>query len=488
MSAHTGNKLIWIIAGGLAFLVLVILASSLRSSPSVSTTDVASREPDMPAIDVEGDTPGETLKSLVTNSNLIKSRSIEQEKEIETLRHELSELASRHADTLRRVEGLPGSHSVDASASTTDALMEKISRLERRLDQQAGSGALPPGAQPTDIPHAFGFGERIDGLTGGVKRFANNFSHGDSGSTGSQQPATGYVRILPLNAKEGSGGSLTNASLDKLTPPALPDALTKKLDQQPVEPRYTIPMNATLYEATAMTALVGRVPVNGGVRDAFEVKFILGRENLAANGLRIPGLSGMIFAGVATGDWNLSCVSADIKSATYVWDDGRIQTITTESLQQKGNKQSSKNNITSTGGQRIGWISTRQGIPCIPGKRISDAGTAAMLRVLLAVGEGYAKAQAESQVTRTVTTSGATTGAVTGDVGEYYKNIAAANAISEAGDIIQERWRETFDAIFVAPGKDIAVNITRTLPVDYDPNARKLVYSADATDRTRRLD
>jgi hypothetical protein len=47
----------------------------------------------------------------------------------------------------------------------------------------------------------------------------------------------------------------------------------------------TVPRNATLIGATAMTALVGRVPVQGQVRDPMPFKVITGADNLAANGL-----------------------------------------------------------------------------------------------------------------------------------------------------------------------------------------------------------
>ena len=51
-----------------------------------------------------------------------------------------------------------------------------------------------------------------------------------------------------------------------------------------------------------MTALVGRVPIQGQVRDPMPFKVITGKENLAANGLRIPGIE------VAVRDSLVACV------------------------------------------------------------------------------------------------------------------------------------------------------------------------------------
>ena len=93
-----------------------------------------------------------------------------------------------------------------------------------------------------------------------------------------------------------------------------------------VEPVYTIPKNSTLIGSTSMTALMGRVPINGSVEDPYPVKIIVGNENLTANGLELPEVSHMIFSGTATGDWTLSCVRADLTSVTYVFEDGTIQT------------------------------------------------------------------------------------------------------------------------------------------------------------------
>ncbi|MCP4211313.1 MAG: TIGR03752 family integrating conjugative element protein, partial [Halieaceae bacterium] len=66
--------------------------------------------------------------------------------------------------------------------------------------------------------------------------------------------------------------------------------LTESLNT--VRPVYTVPRNATLIGSTAMTALVGRVPVQGQVRDPMPFKIITGADNLAANGLTVPGVQG----------------------------------------------------------------------------------------------------------------------------------------------------------------------------------------------------
>ena len=76
-----------------------------------------------------------------------------------------------------------------------------------------------------------------------------------------------------------------------------------------------------------MTALIGRIPVKGRVQDPMPFKVIVGADNLAANGITIPGVAGMVASGVALGDWTLSCATGDITSMSFVFQDGTIRTV-----------------------------------------------------------------------------------------------------------------------------------------------------------------
>src|SRR5690606_11268554 len=91
----------------------------------------------------------------------------------------------------------------------------------------------------------------------------------------------------------------------------LGSSLSKKV-MGTTTPNYTIPARATGFDAVALTALIGRVPVSGSVVDPFPVKLVLGQDNLAANGHHIPGLDGIILDGIAQGDWTLGCVSVKL--------------------------------------------------------------------------------------------------------------------------------------------------------------------------------
>ncbi|STY64147.1 integrating conjugative element protein, PFL_4705 family [Mannheimia haemolytica] len=119
-----------------------------------------------------------------------------------------------------------------------------------------------------------------------------------------------------------------------------------------ITPVYTVPSNSTFLDSVAMTGLIGRIPIDNKVSDAYPFKVLIGRENLIANGIELPDVEGAIVSGTATGDWTLSCVRGDVKSMTFVFNDGRIVSTTN-----KGNS------------ENIGWLSDSSGIPCVPGER-----------------------------------------------------------------------------------------------------------------------
>ena len=92
---------------------------------------------------------------------------------------------------------------------------------------------------------------------------------------------------------------------------------------------------------------------------------LVGAENLAANGLALPEVAGVIFRGTALGDWNLSCVRGRLLSATFVFRNGTIRTV-------RGNEQ-----------EPLGELADEFGVPCVSGKRITDAASYLTVSLLI---------------------------------------------------------------------------------------------------------
>ena len=120
-----------------------------------------------------------------------------------------------------------------------------------------------------------------------------------------------------------------------------------------------------------MTALIGRVPIDGTVNDPYPFKVLIGPDNLTANGIDIPDVAGAVVSGTASGDWTLSCVRGQIRSVTFVFQDGTIRTVPEDSSKGGSSGAQDHNGASTQGG--LGWISDPYGIPCVSGERRSNA-------------------------------------------------------------------------------------------------------------------
>lgn len=231
--------------------------------------------------------------------------------------------------------------------------------------------------------------------------------------------------------------------------------------------------------ATAMTALLGRVPVRGEVRDAMPFKVITGSDNLAANGLSVPGVEGMIWSGTAVGDWTLSCVTGRLESVTFVFDDGSIRTISSDD----------RSNPSGDTNRPLGWISDARGIPCVSGQRKSNAAAFLSQRIGVKAIEAAAEAAAAAQTTTVVRDSGAVSNSVDGDTGKYVIGRTFAEGSNEIAQWLLQRQAQSFDAVFVAAGARLAIHVDRELSIDLDPQGRRLSYAtSDTKPITHRLD
>ena len=211
----------------------------------------------------------------------------------------------------------------------------------------------------------------------------------------------------------------------------------------------------------ALTALIGRIPVDGQTPDPYPVKIYVGRENLLANGHDIPDVEGMIFSGLGFGDWNLSCVSARLMSATFIFSDGSIVNHTAQS-------------------EPLGYISDPSGVPCVSGRFVTNAPTFLSQRIALAgigaAGSAYAEAQQQNQ---TSLLTGTTTSDIVGDINKLAAGQAVQSATDEVSQWLLARQQQSFDAVVVNPGTAVSVHLDRSLPLDKSSMARRVRYATD---------
>jgi integrating conjugative element protein (TIGR03752 family) len=455
------NRMPWMIAAVLLVVVFVVAINTQTSSPSVPA---GSRAPDAPATptitdSASGDTTEETLRTVQAQYGDLRRELKQRDDQIATLKETVTDM------------------STDKGEEINSALADQLSQLEQKVNSlKVGNFSMDnQGAVLKD------FGFNTPGSASGSEDPVDYKINGESFAFGNTSPTyeqttsvegrPSYRRLKPLSTgSEAPRPSQSLASTDSDS--SLPQFSNPMSSGEPV---YTIPARATLFDATSMTALIGRVPIGGQVQDPFPVKLIVGSDNMAANGHQIPGLDGVIFDGVARGDWSLSCVSVELTGATYVFDDGTInhmppdKTVSADALGASfGEGQSSKN---------IGYISDRQGVPCIAGKRITDAYKQASLMTILGAAQGYSKYRADSLRTTGVD-GGTVISSVTGDRGEYGEWGLAASGLDKTIDIFEERFQDTFDAIYVAPGQEVAIHVARDLHINHNKNARRVSYES----------
>lgn len=253
---------------------------------------------------------------------------------------------------------------------------------------------------------------------------------------------------------------------------AIPFQLAKPQENpQKPEPRYTIPINSTLYDSISFTGLIGRIPINGVVRDPYPFKVIIGHQNFAANGINIPDIQGIVVGGYAVGDLGMGCVRGNVTSLTFVFPDGRTYT-----QQATSNASTSANSSAGDGESSLGYLSTPIGNPCINGKYYGNAPEFLMGTMGLGFAQGAANAYSQTQLTNSTNVFGGTTSTVTGVPWKFVAGQAGANGMSAAAQWWAQREQDSFDAIFVPSNQAVVVNITKEIPIDYNVNNRKVFY------------
>lgn len=431
---RTGRLLPVVLGIAGLMLAFVVLRSCTGEDTSVAVMEAVPQSP-VP----DADTPADTIKTLTANVAAMTA-------EVEALRQEGQRLREENRALL------------EDDAQVEENLLARI-RREWRMREQAEARQ-----READTERLESLGARIEALS---QSLASSRPGADMpvGAFAAERP--GHAKGAPLvwleplegPAPDGAPGTAFAAH----APPSLFGA--GEPAPAPPQPAYTVPRNATLLGSTALTALVGRVPVQGQVRDAMPFKVITGAANLAANGLTVPGVHGMVWSGTAIGDWTLSCVTGRLDSVTFVFEDGTIHTHSADS------------GGAGSDAQALGWISDAQGVPCIHGERKTNAPAFLAQRIGMAALQAAAEAAAAAQTTTVISDAGAASGHLTGDAGAFVLGKSVSSTSEEVSRWLAERQSQSFDAVFVPAGARLAIHVLRELPIDHDPFGRRLDHA-----------
>lgn len=448
-------------------LLLVFVGVKLFSGGSSGTSTVSDASgrltaEEMKALGIAADTPRDTVATLVAQVKQLRtelqsalSDNRQQKAENERLRTREGAIDQRIRSALdSERQRLEQERSQAASdRQETQGLMQE---LQRRLDGLSGKG---DSSDLHDLPVGLGLEE------GDGKRFGNGgvrWVEPDDARTDAKGGATG--KLLPgFPTSFGPVSPELSKAADAVGDKAarVVGGTTKAV--------YTVPSNATLMGSVAMTALIGRVPIDGTVNDPYPFKVLIGADNLTANGIEIPEVAGAVVSGTASGDWTLSCVRGQIRSITFVFQDGTIRTLPEE----EGNRSRNQNSTSLQDG--LGWISDPYGIPCVSGERRSNAqqylGSQALIT---AAGAGAASLIQSGNDSVAVVANGNGSLGTVGISGNEAMGRILAGGVRDMADWVNKLYGQAFAAVYVQPGARVAVHLEQPIAIDYDAKGRRV--------------
>lgn len=473
----TSNPLLRImLIGVLVAVVLWLFWPGSRASndapPAALPLDSRLTREELAALGIEGDTPRDTVATLVGQVKQMR-RDMEQLSQQNQALAETNRHLNGQAETIdHKIRSAISENRQENDQETSlfgDMMNELKNELQTLQNRQGTQNEIPigtgfednglPGSAITPLSDELIWQEPLD-----------------------QPPLKDGNSLLPSSTPASAFSSLSQAlgDLERDNPIAhaqhdLRANLKGERDLEQARPVYTIPENATLIGSVAMTAMIGRIPIAGAVSDPYPFKVLVGHDNLTANGIELPDVASAVMSGTATGDWTLSCISAEINSITFVFNDGRVRTIPPP--QRSADTDNARR-------AKLGWLSDPYGIPCIAGERKSNAHSFITTQILMGAAAAAGEAAAAQQTTVTADTQGSSS-TVTGNLGRYIAGKAGAGGLNDIRKWAMERYGQMFDAIYVPPGQPVAIHMTREIAIDYEPNGRKV---NDESAQSARLD
>lgn len=262
-----------------------------------------------------------------------------------------------------------------------------------------------------------------------------------------------------LIAKDNNGGSVS----------------TEKKKPKPI-PFYTIPPNSVMTGVIALQPLIGRIPKgdNGTIYQPFHAMFVTEHPTLMAQGHEAPlPVAKMTGTALCVGDFMSRSVSCQVKSLTFIFDDGHFQVINAK--ENKGGR----DDFTSG----IGTLADRFGNPEIQGKLESSLwirlGITGLTTGVSAYGQALAQAQVENFGSLAMSTFQRIHNA---------NSYAQGQALSGVAQGAQKEWddisKNMYDYVFVPNWNPdtkrlIRLNIivNKEIDINYDKTARKIDYA-----------
>ncbi|HRY88401.1 MAG TPA: TIGR03752 family integrating conjugative element protein, partial [Rubrivivax sp.] len=255
-----------------------------KPAPAGAASQLTPEE--MKALGIEGDTPRDTVATLVAQVKQLRNELQTALNDNKNQKTENERMRSRESAIDQRIQSaLDGEKTRlqqdrEQVANDRQQTQGLLSDLQKRLDSLSGKGGQ------ADLPIGLGL-EDGDG-----KSFGGARGTGSAASSG-----TRWVEPDDAKPQAKNGSGIGNLNFPTSFGPAqktLSDTADAASDAgsravgASKKAVYTVPSNSTLMGSIAMTALIGRVPIDGTVNDPYPFKVLIGPDNLTANGIDIP--------------------------------------------------------------------------------------------------------------------------------------------------------------------------------------------------------
>lgn len=445
----------WLVVPILFIVIFIVVKAVTGNKETDNNTDIAPRltAEEMKALGIEGDTPRDTLATLVGQVKQLRQELQDARLSYQDQKVENERLRARESNIDQKINSAFNSEKerLRQEQQLNAQEQQKTSKLLGELQTRIGS--LGNKSSSIDLPIGLGL-EQAQTIPDTViwvepsdvkpiqnprnQNAGNPFATSFNGSTLDDKSLFAGKKIKHENYAEKA------------------DSLT---------PVYTIPVGSTLMGSVAMTALIGRVPVDGTVNDPYPFKVLVGPDNLTANGIDLPDVVGAVLSGSASGDWTLSCVRGQVTSMTFVFSDGTIRTVP-----KPGTGESTQNNNRNATSGGLGWISDPYGIPCVSGERKSNAAEYISNQSLItAAGAGVGYLLRDTDNKNYSNGGDVTTG--TDAVGQILQG-----GVKDISTWMNKLYGEAFAAVYVKPGAKVAVHLDQELAIDFDEQGRRVDY------------
>ncbi|MCD1416983.1 TIGR03752 family integrating conjugative element protein [Vibrio parahaemolyticus] len=388
-------------------------------------------------------------EALQATQTAMSEQKAQNSEEVDALKNQLTELTERLNDSLSSIE--------EKVSEGRDAFRDRQAPVRENMGTQYDELGLDSDRQDN--------GRLTTGTSG--------LGYVDTAPSGDN-----LIWTEPLDATQDEDGNWITPATHAVST-ALNDVKDgfddsgKLVTKKQGTPVYTLHRGAMLANAVSMTALMGRIPLNGQLTDPYPFSMIVGRENLLANGFTLPDVQGAIVTGTASGDWSLSCVRGVVESMDFIRADGSILSYPeTEETIDSGFDGSE---VKTKG---LGFLADPNGNPCLTGERISNAPEYLATQGLLNASTAAANAAAIAQQTVSVDGS-TTTSSMTGNAAKNAAAESAAAFTSTVSDFIQARMGSSFDIIYTPPGTAASIHLRQPITLRIPEEPVRVRYDAE---------